>query len=499
MSEGSFWLSVLTCAALLALALLGVLRKNRSALATPLLLLCLNLLIWNSASLAYDVTSIPVFRWLDVSTSPLTAPLALDFTLAYVGLRRRLRNVRIAVFATMGALSLATALAFVLPSAREFAGSRTWAALHLAGILAAMTLAVFLLARHLRSTMEPVERARSRLLLTAIAVGGFGGASEVANNLYPWIPALGSLCLLGAAVLIALVALRLKLFDDELSLDTAAAAVVLACLSVAAQVAALRLLGASSVALSAGTAAVALGAVALVRRFAVDGAERRARIAQLVNLGRFSAQMAHDLKNPLAALHGAVQVLEVEQPQQRELLALMLAQVRRLEEMVERYRRLSHVEPLRAPLSLNHVVRETALLQPYAAGGRISLKTQLADDLPVCDADKDLIATALENLIRNSIEAMPEGGEIIVRTAKADGSVLMSVEDTGPGMDARTRERAFDDFFTTKASGSGLGLAFVRRVAEAHGGNAWLGERAGHGTIVNLRFPVAAGRQEPSP
>jgi signal transduction histidine kinase len=490
MGEGNFWLSVLTCAALLALALLCVQQMNRSLLARPLALLCLTLLAWNSASLAYDGTSALAFRWLDVSTSPWTAPLALDFTLAFVGLRRRLRAVRLASFSTMGALSLASALAFVWPAARGFAGSRLWAGLHLAGILVIMAIAVFLLARHLRATADPVERARTRLLLIAIALGAFGGASEVANDLVPWIPAVGSLCLLGASTLITLVALRWKLFDDELSLDTAAAAVLLACGSVAAQVLALRLFGASNIALSAGTAAVAVGVVAAARHFALASAERRARISQLVTLGRFSAQMAHDLKNPLTALHGALQVLEADLPQQRELVELTLSQVRRLEEMVERYRRLSHVQPLRAQLSLNQVVRELTALQPYGAGDRISVKAQLADDLPACDADKDLIATALENLIRNSIEAMPEGGEITVRTERAEGAVLMSVEDTGPGMDARIREHAFDDFFTTKATGTGLGLAFVRRVAEAHGGNAWLGERAGRGTIVNLRLPV---------
>jgi hypothetical protein len=150
MGGGDFWLSVLTCAALLALALLCVQQMNRSLLARPLALLCLTLLAWNGASLAYERTSAPAFRWLDVSTSPWTAPLALDFTLAFVGLRRRLRAVRVASFSTMGALSLASALAFVWPAARGFAGSQLWSAIHLAGILAIMTIAVFLLARHLR-------------------------------------------------------------------------------------------------------------------------------------------------------------------------------------------------------------------------------------------------------------------------------------------------------------------------------------------------------------
>jgi signal transduction histidine kinase len=93
--------------------------------------------------------------------------------------------------------------------------------------------------------------------------------------------------------------------------------------------------------------------------------------------------------------------------------------------------------------------------------------------------------------VRNAFEAMPGGGEVIVRTGRAAEALVLSVEDNGPGMDARTRERAFDDFFTTKASGSGLGLAFVRRVTEAHGGEATIDGAAGRGTVVHLRLPLA--------
>ena len=87
-----------------------------------------------------------------------------------------------------------------------------------------------------------------------------------------------------------------------------------------------------------------------------------------------------------------------------------------------------------------------------------------------------------------------KGGLWRVRTASMTGArgaeLELAVEDTGCGMDARTRERAFDDFFTTKAQGSGLGLAFVNRVVQAHGGHVQLSSRPGHGTVVSVRLPV---------
>src|SRR5204862_3718166 len=103
---------------------------------------------------------------------------------------------------------------------------------------------------------------------------------------------------------------------------------------------------------------------------------------------------------------------------------------------------------------------------------------------------------ALENLIQNAFESKPRGA-VTLRTslgsAKHDRGVLLSVEDTGMGMNARTRDHALDDFYTTKATGSGLGLPFVRRVAEAHGGEATIRSEEGRGATVLLRFPIAPG------
>jgi signal transduction histidine kinase len=105
-----------------------------------------------------------------------------------------------------------------------------------------------------------------------------------------------------------------------------------------------------------------------------------------------------------------------------------------------------------------------------------------------------MLERVLENLVRNAVEAMPDGGTVVVRTMRsgsgATDAVAFSVRDTGIGMDARTRERAFDDFFTTKPHGSGLGLAFTHRVVEAHRGQMSLESEQGRGTLVCVRLPV---------
>jgi signal transduction histidine kinase len=118
-----------------------------------------------------------------------------------------------------------------------------------------------------------------------------------------------------------------------------------------------------------------------------------------------------------------------------------------------------------------------------------------ADESLEWSLDRDLVLGALENLVRNAREATPEGGRLVLRARREGPAALaLEVDDDGPGMDVRTREQAFDDFFTTKATGSGLGLAFVGRVASAHGGTPRIEPLSPRGTRVS--FTIAATERE---
>jgi len=221
--------------------------------------------------------------------------------------------------------------------------------------------------------------------------------------------------------------------------------------------------------------------------------------------------MAHDLKNPFAALKGAAQYLREERAQGRSIddkndfLDLIVQQIDRLKNVVDKYQRIGRVEPVRTPVQVNELVQTLVALQKFASPEEIAVKADLADDLPTCSMDRDLVTGALENLLQNALEATATAttttraapaapATVTVRTALVNAGqtrgVLLSVEDVGMGMSARTRERALDDFFTTKATGSGLGLAFVRRVAEAHGGDVSLISKEGAGTTVRMFLPL---------
>jgi two-component system sensor histidine kinase HydH len=494
-------IGVAASVSLLALALLCVARASRTPLALPLGLLCLDISGWTGAGPAYDLSGVAAWTLLDHALTPLTAPLVLHFVLVFVGRRRERRKVLGLAFAAGGALTVASATALVWPELRPFVGSPTWAALLLIAALPTMLYALSTLVRHLRAVTDPLERARTWLILVSFGLGTLLGATDEVANLVP-IPRMGNVGMAVAVVPLSAVALRFRLFERGVSVRAATWFLALAGSVALAAMAVWNRFDANVAVVAVASGIASIAAVAVTRRWLSQSTDRQERIAQLATVGRFSAQMAHDLKNPLAALKGAAQLLreDLANPSpnvdRARFLDLMLAQIERLDELVNVYGRLARVDPMRAPLDANQLVRDVLTMEALVSK-EVSVTVDLADDLPECSADREMITRVLENLVRNALEAMPSGGSLRVRTARVSldkngGSVgvAITVEDTGHGMDARTRDRALDDFFTTKAHGSGLGLAFVRRVADAHGGEVDLASTEGRGTVVTLRLPL---------
>lgn len=491
------WLTLLTCAGQLVLAGMALSNGPRSTARLPLFLLSLDLLAWNFASLAFEVSQNPAWRWMDLAMSPLTAPLLLHVVLAFVGRSRRMRPLLAGCYAAFLALGAASVLAYFVPLARGFPGSRRWVLVHLAGLGPVLLFACALLVQRV-SRVKGEERVRAQMLLLAVALGMAVASSELWNEAGFPLPPLGNLGTLAGNALLFVIAGRFRLFGRTVSSPLAVASVLLALFGVTAYLAVFDFFGTNTAMRVLFTAVVTFALIGATRVALSRVAAERERLERLATVGRFASQLAHDLKNPLAALKGATQFLKEEHAQGRPLepnahfLDLMVDQIDRLSRVVQHYQRLGRVEPVREPVEPNALVRQVLALQGFAAA-KVELKAELTD-VPTCLLDPDLVANAVENLIRNAAEAMPRGGTLTVRTecaADAEGEgVVIAVADTGEGMDGSTRERAFDDFFTTKATGSGLGLAFVRRVAEAHGGRVSLTSRAGEGTVVKLHLPL---------
>jgi signal transduction histidine kinase len=411
--------------------------------------------------------------------------------------------VTIAAYLLYGALALCSV-------AHELAPSLPWLSRSRLGIgfvcLWAPTslLIVALLVRHLTLEPDAEEKARTRLVLAAILVGGALATTDILADMGYGFPHLASMGTLAGNLLFCTAAFRFRLLDRELRRSTALYAASLSAVGLVAYAVLSRVLGGHIAALVAGTVAITLLLSLAIREVATSNAAQKQRIDQLTVMGRFANQMAHDLRNPLATIKGGLQFLQEERTRGRAFeashdafLALLLDQVDRLDRVIAEYRRIGRVEPVLRPVDINQLVRDAVALQPLAAPPSVALRLELGPGLPPCELDADLVATALQNVVRNSLEAMSDGGSVTVKTCQTEAGdrtwVAITVEDTGLGIDARHAERAFDDFYTTKAQGSGLGLAFVRRVAQAHRGEASLSSRVGAGTVVSLRFPAGAG------
>ena len=220
------------------------------------------------------------------------------------------------------------------------------------------------------------------------------------------------------------------------------------------------------------------------------------RIAALQLL---AAGVAHEIGNPLNSLTIHLQLLErrlrkLPEGQQDTLLhPLEVAQeeIKRLDTIVTQFLRAIRPAPLlRAPHDLNSLVRDAAeFLGPELKSRNILLELDLSPGLPVLEVDQDQLKQAFYNIVKNSSEAMKQGGLLKIRTGSDGRWVNINFADTGGGMTQEAMARIFEPYFTTKQSGSGLGLMITQRIVRAHGGEVVIESDPGNGLKITIRLP----------
>ena len=225
--------------------------------------------------------------------------------------------------------------------------------------------------------------------------------------------------------------------------------------------------------------------------------------AQYTEIAQLAGGLAHEIKNPLSTMSLNLDLLVedfhgAESPRDRRVLK-KLERVRRetgrLNDIVEDFLRFARAQDLRlAPTDLNDVVDDLRdFSEPHAVEQDVVFRTQYDPDLPLVPLDVELFKQALWNLIRNAQHAMPTGGDLILRTQRDGDHALLTVTDTGVGMDEAVAAQVFDAFFTTRPGGSGLGLPTTRKIVEAHGGTITLRSEPGQGTMFTVRLPLGEG------
>jgi len=228
-------------------------------------------------------------------------------------------------------------------------------------------------------------------------------------------------------------------------------------------------------------------------------ADRLEHARRLAELGEMAARVAHEVRNPLNAITGATHFLAAEYPGDETLqkfVSLIKRQAVRVNQVASDLLYVS--KPLRTRLTTMNVnaAFDQALdgLCEQLKDQHISVMYELSATMPLIEADELQIEQVLHNLLRNAVEAMPDGGILRLETAVGTGDTAMiSIQDTGPGIPAEDRDRIFQSFYTTKIKGTGLGLTIVQRVLKNHGGEILVEQPEAGGTRVIVRLPVSAG------
>jgi PAS domain S-box-containing protein len=223
---------------------------------------------------------------------------------------------------------------------------------------------------------------------------------------------------------------------------------------------------------------------------------RLAHQASLARVGQLAAVVAHEVKNPLAGVKGAVQVLMSRRPAtdpEQQVMRDIVSRIDALNELIGDL--LVYARP-RSPrlmrVDLRHLLEQAVSMlrrDPLGSAIRVSIE---GEEIAV-EADAELIRATVLNLLINAAQALNGDGEIAIALTRHDQSAVVDIRDNGPGIPDHMREQVFEPFVTTKARGGGLGLPIARRTAELHGGSLVLVSPLGGGTLMRLKLPLQPG------
>ena len=219
---------------------------------------------------------------------------------------------------------------------------------------------------------------------------------------------------------------------------------------------------------------------------------------RLAALGTLSAGLAHEIRNPLSAIKTFVQLLprKLSNPAFFDKFQTTVPrELNRINDLIESLLELARPPKLEFnTTSLSGCLSQVEdLYRDKLEAANITLEISQEESLPELWADREHLVRALSNIVLNGLEAMPGGGKLTVTAEELGGQVVLRFIDTGVGMDDATKDKIFNPFFTTKDTGTGLGLAMAHKIIQEHGGDIEVDSVIGKGTIFTLRFPGVQG------
>ncbi len=228
---------------------------------------------------------------------------------------------------------------------------------------------------------------------------------------------------------------------------------------------------------------------------------------RLAMVGTIAAQVAHEVRNPLGSITLNLDLVAKEilrfpesgHGSRQEGISLVneiREEVRRIRRVIDDYLKFARLPKLRAqPLKLNDFLEQKlTFMAPVFQEARVQLRMDWDARLSAIDGDGEQLWQAILNMVQNSLEAMPGGGVLAVATRRENGQALVTVTDSGKGMKPEQLSQVFKPFFTTKARGTGLGLALAQRILNEHGAQLECASTVGQGTCFTIRLPLKERR-----
>ena len=222
---------------------------------------------------------------------------------------------------------------------------------------------------------------------------------------------------------------------------------------------------------------------------------------RMANIGKLTSGVAHEVKNPINSIVVHLEILrnKLNQPDadtQRHM-DVIAAEIQRLDRVVQTL--VDFTRPVELQLvetDLRSLVEQVAFMaKPDCERQGVHLETEIgAEPLPA-KVDIDLLKQALLNIVINGAQAMENGGTLTLRALRSDGEAQLEIQDTGPGIPPAIRDKIFNLYFTTKKSGSGIGLAMTYRILQLHNGSVHFDTRSGEGTTFYLNLPLVRSEQ----
>ncbi|WP_442593975.1 PAS domain S-box protein [Neobacillus sp. D3-1R] len=215
---------------------------------------------------------------------------------------------------------------------------------------------------------------------------------------------------------------------------------------------------------------------------------------KLAAVGQLAAGVAHEIRNPLTSMKGYTEFLSLDEtdPQRKEFLDIILDEIDRVNNIVEEFMVLA--KPKMIELEEKNIIpiikNVVSLLEFEARKKNVRLQLECQEEIIQVECDENRLKQVFLNFIKNGIEAMPNGGDLIVKTFVNEQSVQISIQDTGIGISEEKLQKLGEPFFTTKKNGNGLGLMVSFKIIENHNGRVYVESELNKGTTFNILLPA---------